>query len=174
MLLLLQGCKKPAQTVGTNEVQTQDTVCKDTLKSPFIGRWEWVENGNDKFFDIDIGERNDTLLFSIDGIFYQGCKIQTAGFDGEDVIPQVMIPMPKVQNVARGRISSKYINFYTWDKNCKDGDVSFEIVNDTTLIWRLTNNNSYWPNSAVLIKKCDTLTYKFSTNTSLYELPKPQ
>ena len=50
--------------------------------SPFIGMWEWVENNQEEQdFAIWVGERNDSLLFGIGGVFYGGLKIHMPDFD---------------------------------------------------------------------------------------------
>ena len=44
--------------------------------SPFIGMWEWVENNQEEQdFAIWVGERNDSLLFGIGGVFYGGLQL---------------------------------------------------------------------------------------------------
>ena len=40
-------------------------------QSPFVGTWDWTENvPGEQSFNIRIGERNDSLLFSISGVFF--------------------------------------------------------------------------------------------------------
>ena len=49
--------------------------------SPFIGRWEWTENGPWQNFYVYVAERNDSLLIAPGGVFLGGV-FQTVGFVG--------------------------------------------------------------------------------------------
>ena len=66
-------------------------------QSPFVGMWDWEKNSpGEHSFNIRIGERNDSLLFSINGIFHEGRKIHTSPSDNNwEDIPVVKIPKPK-------------------------------------------------------------------------------
>ena len=84
----------------TNEPQDNDI----NGLSPFIGMWGWIENSPEKHtFNIRIGERNDSLLFSIGGVFYRGLKIHSSpsNLDWND------IAIVKVPTTECKRIKSK-------------------------------------------------------------------
>ena len=53
------------------EAISQDIISNKECTSLFVGNWNWIENNVYKdCFYITIGERNDSLLFSISGVFY--------------------------------------------------------------------------------------------------------
>ena len=39
--------------------------------SPFVGKWDWAWNDNVHKFYIWCGERNDSLLFAMGGVFFK-------------------------------------------------------------------------------------------------------
>lgn len=61
----------------TSKVNTQE-------RSSFVGTWDWEENNPEiHSFYIGVGERNDSLLFGIGGVFYGGLKIHMPDYDEE-------------------------------------------------------------------------------------------
>ena len=42
--------------------------------SPFVGKWEWECNDRTHQFYIWCGERNDSLLFAIGGVFFKATE----------------------------------------------------------------------------------------------------
>ena len=132
-------------------------------QSPFVGMWDWEKNSpGEHSFNIRIGERNDSLLFSINGIFHEGRKIHTSPSDNNwEDIPVVKIPKPK-GSVAKSKISECFSNFYFDQDRMKTyNDVSFELLSDTTMLFILNDNKYYWPDTAIMFRR-DKINRKFS------------
>lgn len=152
-------------------VQAQNII-ENKNKSLFTGTWDWIENNVYKdCFYIIIGERNDSLLFSISGVFYAGYKIHGFDFDNNgDIIADVRTTIPKGIK-AISKISEGCSNFYS-DPNdsLKYNPVSFELLNDTTMLFILDDNKPYWPDTAIM-KRRDYTNPKFSQkeNNDLYK-----
>ena len=132
-------------------------------QSPFVGTWDWTENvPGEQSFNIRIGERNDSLLFSISGVFFGGKKIHSSpsDYDWND-IPVVKIPSP-MENVAKSKICEVISNFY-FDPERMDvyNDVSFELLNDSMMLFILDDNRCYWPDTAIM-KRRDAKNVDFS------------
>ena len=132
-------------------------------QSPFVGSWEWIENSPDTHtFNIRIGERNDSLLFSIGGVFYGGLKIHSSPSDlNWNDIAIVKVPIPK-SKIVKSKICETLSNFYFDPERMNVyNDVSFELLNDTTMLFILPDNKGYWPDTALMIRS-DRINRKFS------------
>ena len=132
-------------------------------QSPFVGSWEWIENSPDTHtFNIRIGERNDSLLFSIGGVFYGGLKIHSSPSDlNWNDIAIVKVPIPK-SKIVKSKICETLSNFYFDPERMNVyNDVSFELLNDTTMLFILPDNKGYWPDTALMIRH-DRINRKFS------------
>lgn len=148
-------------TTGSHAVFSQRS--EEKVLSPFVGTWDWEKNSpeEDSFY-IWVGERNDSLLFSIGGIFYGGSRIHMPGLDNNyNDIP--MVKVPKVENnIVKSKISEAYSNFY-FDPNRRYvyNDIIFELINDSTMLFVLNNNKGYWPDTAIM-KRRDRVNRRFS------------
>lgn len=120
--------------------------------SQFVGTWEWENNNEQHCFGIWIGERNDSLLFAIGGIFYNGLKIHTPETEGDLYIPIVKILIPE-NNIAKSKICEELSSFYSYDRKEIYNDVSFELINDSTMQFILNDGKPFWPDTAILIKR---------------------
>lgn len=117
--------------------------------SPFIGNWEWEENGPWQDFYVYIGERNDSLLVAPGGVFLGGARIQNAEYDEEDrLVPQAFLPLPKNGNKAVGHFASDQISFAG---KCNCG-VTLELFSNNTLLFRTSKSVGFWPDSAVMVR----------------------
>ena len=131
--------------------------------SPFIGMWEWVENNQEEQdFAIWVGERNDSLLFGIGGVFYGGLKIHMPDFDEDGNIIAVVKTKTQKENIVKSKICETLSNFYfDPDRMNVYNDVSFELLNDTTMLFILPDNKGYWPDTAIMVRR-DKINRKFS------------
>ena len=131
--------------------------------SPFIGMWEWVENNHEEQdFAIWVGERNDSLLFGIGGVFYGGLKIHMPDFDEDGNIIAVVKTKTQKENIVKSKICETLSNFYFDPERMNVyNDVSFELLNDTTMLFILPDNKGYWPDTAIMIRH-DRINRKFS------------
>ena len=118
--------------------------------SPFVGKWDWVWNDDIHRFFIWCGERNDSLLFAMGGVFFQGnrCHMPEHGND-DGFIQMVRIKKPK-GNIARSKMNEFMSSFYYGDSN-KLNDITFELLNDTVMRFILDDNKPYWPDTALMI-----------------------
>ena len=153
LVITLKAFYKPAEpTYGDNNKQ-----------SPFVGMWEWKENHpEEQDFAIWGGERNDSLLFGIGGVFYGGLKIHMPEYDDEgNMIAIIKTKIPKA-NIVKSKIAETLSNFY-FDPERKGvyNDVSFELLNDTTMLFILPDNKGYWPDTAIMHRR-DRINRKFS------------
>ena len=106
-------------------------------QSPFVGAWDWIENSAETHtFNIMIGERNDSLLFSISGVFYGGLKIHSSPSDLDwNDIAIVKVPTTECKTI-KSKISEMWSNFYFNPERMNVyNDVSFELLNDTTMLF---------------------------------------
>lgn len=137
--------------------------------SKFTGTWNWVEDIDSvQSFSIFVGERNDSLLFALGGIFYYGNKIHGYNFgDDGNFIADVRTLIPK-ENKAVSKISEFCSNFYSDpDKRHIYHPVSFELLNDTTMLFILDDNKAYWPDTAIMRRR-DYVNHKFSFEEDYY------
>ena len=131
--------------------------------SPFIGMWEWVENNQEEQdFAIWVGERNDSLLFGMGGVFYGGLKIHMPDFDEDGNIIAVVKTKTQKENIVKSKICETLSNFYFDPERMNVyNDVSFELLNDTTMLFILPDNKGYWPDTAIMVRR-DKINRKFS------------
>lgn len=117
--------------------------------SPFIGRWEWTENGPWQNFYVYVAERNDSLLIALGGVFLGGYRIQNAEYDEEDrLFPQAFLQLPKSGNKAVGYFAADEIPFAG---KCNCG-VSLELFSNNTMLFRTGESIGFWPDSAVMVR----------------------
>ena len=141
----------------------EPTNDESNKQSPFVGMWDWIENSAETHtFNIMIGERNDSLLFSISGVFYGGLKIHSSPSDLDwNDIAIVKVPIPKNKTV-KSKIAETLSNFYfDPERMGVYNDVSFELLNDTTMLFILPDNKGYWPDTAIMHRR-DRINRKFS------------
>lgn len=135
-------------------------------QSQFVGRWRWSEDIDSvQYFFLNIGERNDSILISIGGTFHRGLKIHgpAFGFDNDrNYVADVRVKKRNTK-IIKSKISEGISNFYGGN-NRKYNVVSFELLNDTTMIFILNDRKGYWPDTALMIRD-DRENRKFS----LYE-----
>lgn len=123
--------------------------------SLFTGSWSWIENVDSiQYFGILVGERNDSLLIAIGGIFHCGNIMHDYDFDNNgNLIATVKTPIPKGNKVV-SKISEFCSDFYCdSEKKEKFNPVFFELLNDTTMIFILNDDKAYWPDTAILIRR---------------------
>jgi hypothetical protein len=120
--------------------------------SPFVGVWDWAWNDRTHQFYIRCGERNDSLLFAIGGVFFQGNRIHLPEHDKNlDYIQMVRVKKPK-GNIARSKMYEIMSNFYFYCGDEKKlNDVTFELLSDTVMLFILDDNKAYWPDTALMI-----------------------
>lgn len=117
--------------------------------SPFIGKWEWAENGPWQNFYVYVGERGDSLLVAAGGVFLGGDRIQNAERDEENkLFPQASLLLPKSGNSAVGHFVGNEIPFAG---TCNCG-VTLELFSINTLLFRTDTSIGYWPDSAVMVR----------------------
>ena len=139
----------------------------DKAISPFVGTWDWDKNINgEQDFAVWVGERNDSLLFCMGGVFYGGRKIHMPDFDIDgNFITMVKIAMPK-GNFAKSKICDE-ISSYCEQGNRRYYDISFELLSDTAMRFILNDNKGYWPDTAIMIRR-DRINAKFSNEEEMY------
>lgn len=137
--------------------------------SKFTGTWNWVEDIDSvQSFSIFVGERNDSLLFALGGIFYYGNRIHGYNFDNDgNFIADVRTVIPK-GNKAISKISEFCSNFYS-NPNKRDvyNPIYFELLNDTTMQFILDDNKAYWPDTAIMRRR-DYKNHVFSLEEDYY------
>ena len=143
--------------------KTNKPMDDNNKQSPFVGMWEWVENNQEEQdFAIWVGERNDSLLFGIGGVFYGGLKIHMPEFDEEGNIIAVVKTKTQKGNILKSKICETLSNFYFEPERMNVyNDVSFELLNDTTMLFILPDNKGYWPDTAIMVCH-DRINRKFS------------
>ncbi len=145
-------------------VATASVFSQTSKQSPFVGAWYWSENIDSvQHFRIKIGERNDSLLFAIGGIFYCGNKIHTEDYDSElKSVAQVRVKK-RPSKILKSKISQVISNFYgSYEEEEIYNLVSFELLNDTTMRFILNDKKGYWPDTAIMFRG-GRENWKFST-----------
>lgn len=89
----------------------------DEPLSPFVGTWRWVEDNDEQWFAIFVGERNDSLLFAICGVFECGNKIQISNYDLENNDIAEVCVKKKDTKIVRSKIHSYNSSFFFPDKS---------------------------------------------------------
>lgn len=134
------------------DVEVTDTNIFDISgiePSPFVGIWEWTENGPWQVFYVYVGERNDSLLIAPGGVFLGGNRIQNAEYDEENkLVPQAFLQLPMSGNSAVGYFVGNEIPFAG---TCNCG-VTLELFSTNTLLFRTDTSIGYWPDSAVMVR----------------------
>lgn len=141
----------------------------DKNVSKFTGSWYWADNIDGvQYFSVLVGERNDYLLFAIGGIFCSGNKMHDYDFDDEgNLIASVRTVMSKNAQIT-SKISEFSSDFYNNPANiAKYNYVSFELLNDTTMLFILDDNKAYWPDTAIMMRR-DYKNHKFSLKEDCY------
>ena len=115
-----------------------------------------------KKLNIIFVQTNDSLLFSIGGVFYGGLKIHSSPSDLDwNDIAIVKVPTTECKTI-KSKISEMWSNFYfDPDRMNVYNDVSFELLNDTTMLFILPDNKGYWPDTAIMVRR-DKINRKFS------------
>ena len=83
-------------------------------------------------------------------------------YDDEDnMIAVVKTKIPK-GNIVKSKIAETLSNFYfDPERMGVYNDVSFELLNDTTMLFILPDNKGYWPDTAIMHRR-DRTNRKFS------------
>lgn len=151
------------------EAISRDIISNKECTSLFVGNWNWIENNVYKdSFHITIGERNYSLLFSISGVFYGGRKLHDPNFDNSyNLIADVGTIIAK-ENKAISKISDCSSDFHS-DPNKRPTyyPISFELLNDTTMLFILDDNKAYWPDTAIMRRR-DYKNHVFSLEEDYY------
>ena len=119
--------------------------------SPLVGRWNWVWNDKVHKFYIRCGERNDSLLFTVGGVFFRGDRIHMPEWDEDDKYLQMVRVKKPEGNVVKSKICEGISDFYGFDSWDKYNDVTFELLSDTVMRFILDDNKAYWPDTALMI-----------------------
>ena len=135
------------------------------IPSPFVGYWKNVfANDTVQNISVRIGERGDSLFVAFywerQKPFYMTGNplIDSKG----NAIPQACIPVPKSGNSAVGTIVNQYFSvFQKYPKN-EYYPLAFELKSLDTLMFKISGNVNYWPDSGVLVRK-NSENYSFST-----------
>ena len=138
--------------------------------SPLVGTWDWKEGYEiGSHFAIWVGERNDSLIFTMGGSFFYGQKLHSAEWDRDKDLFEQMIRVKKPEgNFVKTKISEGISNgSYNYDRRNLYNDISFEILNDSTMLFILGDKRSYWPDTARMIRR-DRINRKFSDKTYLF------
>ena len=136
---------------------------QESKQSPFVGAWDWREDIDSvQHFRISIGERNDSLLISIGGTFYRGYKLHGPSFGADrEYIADVRVKKRSAK-ILKSKISQIISNFYAdYEEEEIYNLVSFELLNDTTMLFILNDNKGYWPDTAIMFRR-DRKNRKFS------------
>jgi hypothetical protein len=121
--------------------------------SPFIGYWEIAtENDSIKKLSLYIGERNDSLLVAMNGIFFGGRKIQPSEYDEKErLIPQARIATPKSGNTANGTFTNSRMKHFYGTDSCNYA-ISLELKSNNTLIFKTEKPIGNCPDSAIMVR----------------------
>ena len=142
----------------------------DGVLSPLVGTWDWKEGYEiGSHFAVWVGERNDSLIFTMGGSFFYGQKLHSAEWDRDkDLFEQMMRVKKPEGNFVKTKISEGISNgSYNYDRRNLYNDISFEILNDSTMLFILGDKRSYWPDTARMIRR-DRINRKFSDKTYLF------
>ena len=139
--------------------------------SPLVGTWDWKEGYEiGSHFAIWVGERNDSLIFTMGGSFFYGQKLHSAEttYDEERMFIQMIRVKKPEGNFVKTKISEGISNgSYNYDRRNLYNDISFEVLNDSTMLFILGDKRSYWPDTARMIRR-DRINRKFSDKTYLF------
>ena len=138
--------------------------------SPFVGTWDWKDGYEiGSYFAVWVGERNDSLIFTMGGSFFYGQKLHSAEWDRDKDLFEQMIRVKKPEgNFVKTKISEGISNgSYNYDRRNLYNDISFEVLNDSTMLFILGDKRSYWPDTARMIRR-DRVNNKFSDKTYFF------
>ena len=138
--------------------------------SPLVGTWDWKEGYEiGSHFAIWVGERNDSLIFTMGGSFFYGQKLHSAEWDRDKDLFEQMIRVKKPEgNFVKTKISEGISNgSYNYDRRNLYNDISFEVLDDSTMLFILGDKRSYWPDTARMIRR-DRVNNKFSDKTYFF------
>lgn len=120
--------------------------------TPFAGEWGWEKNDTWQKFNISIGEKNDSLLVAMGGVFLSGRKIQAIKYDNQKrIIPQARLAIPQSGNTAYGTFANSRMHFFHNTDTC-DYAISLELKSINTLIFKTEKAIDFWPDSAVMVR----------------------
>ena len=124
---------------------------KESL-SPFVGVWDWKTESIS--FSVRIGERNDSLLFTMGGVFYSGNRIHSSEWDEENKALQMIRIKKQKGRIIKTKISEG-ISSWIYNENRANNynDISFELLNDSTMRFTLNDSRSYWPDTAIMLRR---------------------
>ena len=138
--------------------------------SPLVGTWDWKEGYEiGSHFAIWVGERNDSLIFTMGGSFFYGQKLHSAEWDRDKDLFEQMIRVKKpAGNFVKTKINECISNgSYNYDRRNLYNDISFEVLDDSTMLFILGDKRSYWPDTARMIRR-DRVNNKFSDKTYFF------
>ena len=138
--------------------------------SPLVGTWDWKEGYEiGSHFAVWVGERNDSLIFTMGGSFFYAQNLHSAEWDRDkDLFEQMMRVKKPEGNFVKTKISEGISNgSYNYDMRNLYNDISFEVINDSTMLFILGDKRSYWPDTARMIRR-DRINRKFSDKTYLF------
>ena len=138
--------------------------------SPLVGTWDWKEGYEiGSHFAVWVGERNDSLIFTMGGSFFYGQKLHSAEWDRDKDLFEQMIRVKKPEgNFVKTKISEGISNgSYNYDRRNLYNDISFEVLDDSTMLFILGDKRSYWPDTARMIRR-DRVNHEFSDGTYLF------
>ena len=119
--------------------------------SPLVGCWNYIWNDDVHQFYIWCGERNDSLIFTVGGVFFRGDRIHMPEWDEDDkYLQMVRVKKPK-GNIVKSKICEGISDFYGFDSWDKYNDVTFELLSDTVMRFILDDDKAYWPDTALMI-----------------------
>ncbi len=140
----------------------------DEPLSPFVGTWRWVEDNDEHNFAVLVGEHNDTLFFAMGGVFEYGKKEHFPIFDMDFIYIADVRVKKKDTKIVRSKVHTTSSSYkFPNSSEFKYNDVSFELLNDTTMLFILDDGFPYWPDTALLIHR-DRINYKFSPEEGRY------
>ena len=142
----------------------------DEYLSPFVGTWDWKDGYEiGSYFAVWVGERNDSLIFTMGGSFFYGQKIHSAETTYDEGLFEQMIRVKKpAGNFVKTKINECISNgSYNYDRRNLYNDISFEVLDDSTMLFILGDKRSYWPDTARMIRR-DRVNNKFSDKTYFF------
>jgi hypothetical protein len=120
--------------------------------SPFVGVWDWETESS--CFTVRIGERNDSLQFTMGGVFYRGSRIHNSEWDEEGKALQMIRIKKQKGRIIKTKISEGVSSWiYHKDSANNYNDISFELLNDSTMRFTLNDSRSYWPDTAIMLRR---------------------
>ena len=119
--------------------------------SPLVGCWNYIWNDDVRQFYIWCGERNDSLIFTVGGVFFRGDRIHMPEWDEDDKYLQMVRVKKPEGNVVKSKICEGISDFYGFDSWDKYNDVTFELLSDTVMRFILDDDKAYWPDTALMI-----------------------